>query len=168
MPFHVLIVIGTRSKPLILQALVRRLLELGAIHTCPVSPDLTAGALSSMQPEQIERAQAAARAAREALGIKACLFAGACTKKLVRIRAQGICMNWVDARQTWTQKDAAHGANVQNVWQGMLGTMRAAEDFEVNELAYIRVHIHPKRFPKAAATDWLVCGTFRPLLPVIR
>ena len=33
---------------------------------------------------------------------------------------------------------------------------RAAEDVPVSRHAYIRVHVHPKRFPAAYIVDWKV------------
>ena len=39
---------------------------------------------------------------------------------------------------------------------------RAASDVPVEKYAYVRVHVHPKRFPSAYKVDWKV-GSERPL-----
>ena len=34
---------------------------------------------------------------------------------------------------------------------------RATQDVTINQYAYIRVHVHPKRFPAVYSVDWKVC-----------
>ena len=41
------------------------------------------------------------------------------------------------------------------------------QDVLVNQHAYIRVHVHPKRFPAVYGVDWKVCSLYMASNPVL-
>lgn len=155
-----------------LQGAAAALLRFGAIHTCPVPPAIPAATLAAMPPEQAARMQAERREAQRRAGnsvggaghvrprflhLQSCLSGPADPACWLCQPGRAACMNGQGCMPTWPPPPPPVTLLCLAAAQSQARTpQRMTEDAVVPRHSYVRVHLHPKRFPAAYSVAWQV------------